>query len=241
MKHSLIIGGSKGLGRATAEKLLARGDKVSIISRSIPDIKLDKATYYETDISNEISLNSIMTKISDIGPVNYILFCQRYRGSEDSWKGEFDVTVNASRKIIEYFTDKFSNNDNSIVFVSSVFAEFVGTGQPLSYQLGKSSMNSLMRFYAVNLGKQGIRSNSVSPFTFIKEESKSYYESQKELLKMYKNIVPLERVGSTDEISDVLLFLCSKQSRYITGQNIYIDGGLSLVWQESIARGLTKL
>ena len=136
---------------------------------------------------------------------------------------------------------KFSSADNSIVFVSSVFGEYVGEGQALSYHLGKAGMNSLMRFYAVSLGKKGVRTNAVTPFTFIKEESKDFYNSQTELLNMYKEIVPLGRIGSVDEISDVILFLCGNQSRYVNGQNIYIDGGLSIVWPESIAKSVKKI
>ena len=57
---------------------------------------------------------------------------------------------------------------------------------------------------------------------------------------MYKKIVPLQRMGNADEIADVALFLCSSLSRYVNGQNIYVDGGLSAVWQESVALSINK-
>ena len=60
-------------------------------------------------------------------------------------------------------------------------------------------------------------------------------------MNLYKDIVPLKRLGTADEISDVVTFLCSYQARYVNGQNLYIDGGLSLVWPESIARSIKKI
>jgi len=241
MNHSLIIGGSKGLGRALAEKMISRGDTVSVISRSTPANKIEGVNYFEADLADITSLTAAMEKISAAGSLNYLIFCQRFRGSGDSWDGEINVSISACRTVIDYFRDRFSSADNSIVFVSSVFGEYVGEGQALSYHLGKAGMNSLMRFYAVNLGKKGVRTNAVTPFTFIKEESKDFYNSQTELLNMYKEIVPLGHIGSADEISDVILFFCSNQSRYVNGQNIYIDGGLSIVWPESIAKSAKKI
>jgi len=241
MIHSVIIGGSKGLGRAVAQKMITRGDKVSVISRSKPANTIEGVNYFEADLADSANLTRVLEQISDMGKVNYMVFCQRYRGSGDSWSGEIDVSLTASKLVIDFFQDKFSADDNAIVFVSSVFGEYVGEGQALSYHLGKAGMNSLMRYYAVNLAKKGIRANAVTPFTFIKEESKDFYNTQTELMDMYKEIVPLNRIGSTDEIGDVVMFFCSNQSRYVNGQNLYIDGGLSLVWPESIAKSIKKL
>ena len=241
MRHSVIVGGSKGLGRAVAQKMIIRGDQVSVISRSTPENKVDGVNYFEADIANTESLTQAMDKIAQTGNINYLVFCQRFRGKSDSWVGEIDVSISASRNMIDYFQDKFSAEDNAIIFVSSVFGEYVGEGQALSYHLGKAGMNSLMRFYAVNLGKKGIRTNAVTPFTFVKEESKDFYNSQTELMDMYKEIVPLNRIGTADEIADVILFFGSEQSRYVNGQNVYIDGGLSLVWPESIVKSIKKI
>ena len=241
MIHSVIIGGSKGLGRSVAQKLVERGDRVFVISRSIPANKIENVNYFAANIEDKDAVNGVLEEISQAGKINYLVFSQRYRGSGDSWVGEIDVSITASKLIIEFFQDKFSADDNAILFVSSVFGEYVGEGQALSYHMGKAGMNTLMRYYAVNLAKNGIRANAVTPFTFIKEESKDFYNSQTELMNLYKDIVPLKRLGTADEISDVVTFLCSYQARYVNGQNLYIDGGLSLVWPESIARSIKRI
>ena len=117
----------------------------------------------------------------------------------------------------------------------------VGEGQPASYHVGKAAANHLMRHAAVNLGRNGIRSNTVTPFTFLKEESCEFYLANDKLMKLYEGIVPLGRMGSAADSANVIAFLCSPEAAYVTGQNIYVDGGLSLVWPETLARKLQSL
>ena len=124
--------------------------------------------------------------------------------------------------------------------VSSVFGDYVGEGQPMSYHICKSAMNHMMRYMAVNLGPKGIRVNAVTPFTFLKEESKDYYLNNKPLHAMYCDIIPLKRMPTSMDSARTIAFLCSEQASFINGQNIYVDGGLSLIWPETLARNLTN-
>ena len=123
--------------------------------------------------------------------------------------------------------------------VSSVFADFVGEGQAISYHMAKAGMNQMMRYYAVNLGRKGIRCNAVTAFTFLKDESKNFYLENTELQDLHRQIVPLERMATIGDIADVIMFLNSESASFVTGQNIYVDGGLSLNWPENLARTLT--
>ena len=123
--------------------------------------------------------------------------------------------------------------------VSSVFADFVGEGQAISYHMAKAGMNQMMRYYAVNLGRKGIRCNAVTAFTFLKDESKNFYLENTELQDLHRQIVPLERMATIGDIADVIMFLNSESASFVIGQNIYVDGGLSLNWPENLARTLT--
>jgi NAD(P)-dependent dehydrogenase (short-subunit alcohol dehydrogenase family) len=75
----------------------------------------------------------------------------------------------------------------------------------------------------------------------LKDESKEFYLNNKPLFELYEDIVPLKRMGTTEDSANVIRFLCSSQASFVTGQSILIDGGLSLQWPESMARGLKKL
>lgn len=242
MTHSIVFGGSKGLGRVLARQLAGRGDSVSVVSRSVPSPaeQVEGVSYFSADIADASATAAALdAAIKQNGALDYLVFCQRYRGKENSWAGEIDVSLTASKRVIEYLQDQFSKgSDSGIVFVSSVFGDRVGEGQDISYHIGKAGMNHMARFYAVNLGRKGIRTNAVTPFTFLKEESKDFYLNNMELLQLYEEIVPLGRMATAEDSANVITFLCSPAAAFVNGQNIYVDGGLSLVWPETLARKL---
>jgi NAD(P)-dependent dehydrogenase (short-subunit alcohol dehydrogenase family) len=60
-------------------------------------------------------------------------------------------------------------------------------------------------------------------------------------MDLYKTIIPLNRLGTTEDSSNVIVFLCSPQAGFVNGQNITVDGGLSLAWPETLARRLKQL
>jgi len=247
MRHVLIIGGTRGLGKEAANHFAERGFAVSVIGRTdqIPSSNSSGSIiqYWFGNLFDKQLLNQTLDEIVEKqGKINYIVFCQRYRGTGDTWVGEFDVSLSLTKALVEGVQGRFDpSGDRSIVMVSSVFGDFVGTGQDISYHVGKAALNQMMRFYAVNLGRKGIRVNAVTPFTFIKEESKNFYASNERLQSLYEKIVPLGRMPTASDVVKLIAFLCSPDSFFVNGQNIYVDGGLSLTWQESLARNLTQV
>lgn len=246
MTHSLVIGGTKGLGRVVVRQLAERGDTVSALGRSdlaAEDAKAGRVQSFSVDINDQAAVTSALDEVIEVdGPLNYCVFLQRYRGKEDAWAGELQTTLTATRNIVDHIAGRFSESgDNGIVMVSSVFAKYVGEGQALGYHVAKAGLDQMMRYYALNLGAKKIRVNGITPFTFLKEESKKFILENKPLVELYESIVPLGRIGTTEDSASVILFLCSPAARFVTGQNITVDGGLSLAWPESLARRLKQL
>lgn len=246
MTHSVVIGGTRGLGRVVARQLAAQGHRVTVIGRREPvegDRNAAGIRFRVADIVDPAARAKAMEAIEEsFGAPSYLVFCQRYRGQEDPWRGEIEATLTATRDIVEVLTPRFAQQgDRGIVMVSSVFGDYVGQGQAMSYHVGKAGMNQLMRFYAANLGPRGIRVNAVTPFTFLKEESKDFYLKNEALMKLYQKMVPLGRMATTEDVSSVITFLCSAGAGFVTGQNLYVDGGLSVIWPEQLARGLVNL
>ena len=246
MTHSLIVGGTKGLGRVVARQMAKRGDFVSVFGRSempAADHEAGVIDEYPLDIADpQRVLEALNTLVAKRGPLNYCVFLQRYRGKGDEWAGELQITLTATKNIVEAIQPYMdAENDKALVMVSSVFARYVGEGQSASYHIAKAGLDQLMRFYALNLGAKGIRCNGVTPFTFLKEESKQFYLDNKKVIELYEGITPLKRMGTTEDSADAIQYLCSKQAGFITGQNITVDGGLSLVWPESLARRMAGI
>lgn len=246
MPHALILGGTRGLGREVVKLFSSAGYRTSVIGRRDPpeaDKSIPGVRHWIADLAPGGNIASVVAEIVAAGgPLNYLVFCQRYRGNEDPWKGELDISLTLTKSVIEAAQDHFeAGGDKAIVMVSSVFGDFVGEGQAISYHVGKAGMNHMMRYYAVNLGRKGIRVNGVTPFTFLKEESKEFYLKNEPLHNLYKDIIPLGRMSTSEDSARLVVFLCSPQSSFINGQNIFVDGGLSLVWPETLARKLTAI
>ena len=98
-----------------------------------------------------------------------------------------------------------------------------------------------MRYYAVMYGHKMIRCNCILPSTIIKPENEEFFLKNNNIREMIERITPLGRMGSSEDIANVIDFLCSDKSSFITGNLFYVDGGLSMVGQESIARDLLGL
>lgn len=244
-KHFLIIGGTRGIGKQIVKTIAQDNHIVSVIGRNIPNefYKFSNVFYYSCDITNLTKIkNIILDIIKKKGKISHLIFCQRYRGAGDDWQGEFETSLTATKNIIEFTINKFDNTkERSIVLISSIISRFISLEQPVSYHIGKAGINALTCYYAVTLGQKGIRVNSVLPGTTLKDESKEFYLKNKPLQKLYKQIVPLGRMGTSQDVANVVSFLCSEKSSFITGQNIIVDGGLFLQNHEYLSRNLKSL
>ena len=244
-KHTLIVGGTRGIGHALVKILAKTGHVLSVIGRRVPAHRLPipNVNYWTVDLLDQERMsNALADIIKQNGKVNHLVFLQRYRGEGDNWAGEIETTLTDTKFVIEHLVDKFDNSgENSIVLVSSTAGHFVIDKQPLSYHVAKAGLNHMLRYYAVALGRKSIRVNGVSPCTIVKEESKDFYFQNKSLCNLYEKITPLGRMGRAREIAQVIVFLCSSESSFVTGQNLIVDGGMSLLYQESLARKLASL
>jgi NAD(P)-dependent dehydrogenase (short-subunit alcohol dehydrogenase family) len=236
-----MIGASRGIGRALARTFLREGKVVSVIGRR-PALKvardLRSAGYWALDVCDPEQLRAGLMDIRrENGRFTHLICFQRYRGNEDQWKGELETSLSATKRIVEFACDNFDGaKENSIVFVSSIASQFVAEEQPVGYHVAKAALIGMTRYYAVMLGPRGIRVNCVSPGTVLKDESKDFYLENKMLLRLYDELTPLRRMGSADEVAAVIRFFCSPDASFVTGQNLVVDGGVSVQSHESLAR-----
>jgi NAD(P)-dependent dehydrogenase (short-subunit alcohol dehydrogenase family) len=226
MQTSVIIGGLSGIGSVIAKHLSNRGDKVYTVSRSNPETN----NHISCDIS--VDCTPIIDCITDI---DYLIFTHRYRGTD--WNETFDVTVKGVNNVIQAVSNKL-NKGASVVVISSNASHFVLDEQSVEYHSSRSALDGLMRYYAVTYGNRGIRFNSILPSTLIKPENIDFFDKDNKVRKMIEEITPLGRMGKAEDIANIVDFLCSQKSSFITGNSFMADGGLSLVGQETIARDL---
>ena len=130
------------------------------------------------------------------------------------------------QKVLPYLQ---KSNGGSIVNISSIYGsvgndfslyENTKMNPPGVYNMVKGGINSLTNYLAAKFGKDQIRVNTISPGGIFDNQDKKFVEK-------YIQKVPLARMGNPDDISPVICFLMSDKSKYITGQNILVDGGLT--------------
>lgn len=138
--NALIVGGTKGLGKAISDSLLRAGYETFRVGRSQPNV-LD---------------------LDHTPPCEVVVIAQRYRGIEDSWAGELKDSLSLTKTIFEW-VEKTPLRRTSVIVLSSSLGKLVGLNQPVSYHVAKAALEQMVRYYAVKLGPQGIRVNAVAP------------------------------------------------------------------------------
>lgn len=235
--HSLIVGGAAGLGLAATRALAGAGHRVSVLDRVPPPATPGGAVrHVRRDLLAPDPLEEALAQaVAGHGPINHALFMQRYRGDADAWEGELAVSLGATRRIVEWLAPRFpQGRDNSLLFAGSAASRFVATEQPAGYHAAKAALAQLARYWAVTLGPRGVRSNCVSPAVFIKEERR---DRDAERYRRLEPVFPLRRVPTDAEIARVMLFLCSPAASCLTGQDLAVDNGLSLLAHASLLLG----
>jgi hypothetical protein len=242
--HTLVIGGTRGIGRAVVRYFLSIGHVVSVIGRrKPPESRSKRFRHYSLELADLALLSTTLKQLIRMdGRLTNLIFLQRFRGDGDSWHGELQISLTATHTIIESLARCFSQRRNpSIVFVSSNTSHVVAEEQPVAYHAAKAALRQMARYYAATLGPQGIRVNCVTPGTVLKDESRDFYLTNRPIMRLYEHVTPLARMGTSEDLANVIGFLCSSSASFVTGQDIAVDGGLSLLWQESLARKTAAL
>ncbi len=240
-KVVLVTGGTRGIGKKTAEKYAKNGYNV-IINYVSDNTDVEKITKEFNEIGSEcLIVKADVSKKSDVD--NLIkMAIEKFkkidvlvnnagitkdnllmRMTEEEFdkvieinlKGTFLVTKAVSKYMIK-------NRSGSIINLSSVVGVSGNAGQS-NYSASKAGIIGFTKSIAKELASRNIRANAVAPGFIKTDMTNVLQESVKE--NIY-NQIPLKRMGEAEEVADLIYFLGSEQSKYITGQVINVDGGM---------------
>lgn len=240
-RTAIITGSGRGIGKSIAMKLASLG--ANIVINDIPSSDYADATCEEIkamgvdsivvkgDVRNADDVkNLIDTTLEKFGKID--IFVNNagvtrdglmLRMSEDDWDLVLDINLKGAFNCIKAVArPMMKQRSGAIINIASVVGEMGNVGQA-NYSASKGGLIALTKTTAKEFASRGIRCNAVAP-GFIASDMTDKLSD--EVKKQYFAAIPLGKFGQTDQIADVVAFLASDMSSYVTGQVINVDGGL---------------
>jgi len=242
-KVAIVTGASRGIGEAIAKQLSSCGAKIILIARNSDQLVAVKETIISNggiaesiagDVSNLNSISEIVTNTIDkwgqidilvnnagIARDNIIM-----RMKEDDWdsvmninlKGCFNGIKSVARPMIK-------NKAGRIINITSVVGQIGNAGQS-NYAASKAGIMGLTKSMAKELGSRNITVNAVAPGYITTDMTNELNDEVKEQMK---SSIPLGRLGTPDDVANLVCFLASDEAGYITGQTFNVDGGMVMI------------
>jgi len=235
-KKVIITGGSRGIGLSVLEALYqldaeiltigSNSNNLENLKKKFLNIKIEQLNLKnQNDVVKQFprlidSLGGIDILINNAGITKDNL---TLRMKEEEWKDVIDVNLNSV-----FFTCQtaikamIKNKSGSIVNITSVVGHTGNAGQA-NYTASKAGVVAMTKSLAKEYAKKNIRVNCVSPGFIATDMTKDLKEEYKN--ELLKNI-PINRLGTGEDIANAVIFLCSDNSSYITGETIHVNGGM---------------
>jgi NAD(P)-dependent dehydrogenase (short-subunit alcohol dehydrogenase family) len=240
----VVTGGGSGIGAGTARRFAAVGATVAILDRDrdgaesvaseiarggghamgleVDVTDIDAVTKAALQVSGELGACSVLVNNAAVQLAQPLMTLDIER-----WRRALDVNLTGAFACAQVFGAQMiaaASRRGSIVNIGSITGE---TPRPDggAYSASKAGIAMLSRQLAVELGRHGIRSNTVAP-GFVRTPLSERTYQDPAVARRREDMVPLGRIGDIGEIADVVMFLASIRAAYVTGQTIVVDGGL---------------
>ncbi|MBN9587668.1 MAG: SDR family oxidoreductase [Alphaproteobacteria bacterium] len=235
-KTALITGAAAGIGRATCELFAAEGAKVIATDRDLAGLGGLDADRRKLDVTDG---NAIIQLARDVGRVDVLFNCAGFvengtilDNDDAQWVKSFEINVYAMARMIRAFLPAMiEGGGGSIINVASVAGSIKGIPNRCIYGASKAAVIGLTKSVAVDFVTRGIRCNSLCPGTVDSPSLQQRlrdsgdYEAAR---KAFTARQPMGRLGTAEEMASMVLWLASDDSRFATGQNFIVDGGITI-------------
>jgi glucose 1-dehydrogenase len=256
-KTAIVTGGSSGIGQAIAIRLGQEGMNIGVnyvgrpegaeatkeaieggVQRCIHEVHAagGRALLVEADVSDEAEVDQMWKQVTaEFGPVDFLVNNAgiQISGASDmldaaafdrvlavNLRGSFLSAQRQIRHLLE------ADRPGAIVNISSVH-QIIPKPQFLGYSVSKGGMQNLTRTLALEYAGRGIRVNAIGPGATVTPINRAWIDDP-EKRALVTSHIPMGRAGDAEEMAAVTAFLLSDEAAYVTGQTIFVDGGLTL-------------
>lgn len=243
-KVALVTGASSGIGRATAEKLARHGASVAINfhrnekgaedTRKAIEAAKGRAITVQADVRNAAGVKALVERtVTELGPVDVLVnnagsLVERLRIlelTEARWDEVLDLNLKSaflcSQAVAKSMMERKSG---AIINVSSVAGRNGGALGSIHYSTAKGGLITFTKGLAKEMAAYNVRVNAVSPGVIQTHFHEQF--STPEMMQAYCKNIPLGRVGTTEEVANVIYFLASSASGFLVGETVEINGGM---------------
>tara|TARA_X000000950_G_C13907670_1_gene657629 strand:+ start:2366 stop:3118 length:753 start_codon:yes stop_codon:yes gene_type:complete len=247
-KNVILTGGAGFIGSHWVKLLIKNNYNVIVFDcKKSNEFKINSnkyIDYFQIDITNEMSIKKIFNKLKNktiyallnnaaIDSVPFKTIKDNHLPDVAQWNHELNVSLTGSYLLTKYFGEKmkkqkkgkilYMGSDLSVVAPNQkIYKSFGNFLKPVTYSVVKHGMLGLTRYFASLYSKDNIQVNMISPGPIRNKHKKKF-------VKVVSETIPIGRMGNLKDFDKTLIYLLDENNNFITGQNIVVDGGRTLV------------
>ncbi len=240
-KVAVITGGSRGIGKATAQKLASLGADIAVVYRSEDAAAAElcselqqqgvKAEPFKLDVSVYDDAKETVDRIMEtFGHIDILVNCAGITKDrliammkEDGFDAVINVNLKGTFNMIKHCTPVFMKQRSGKIINLASVSGIIGNAGQANYSASKAGIIGLTKSVAKELAGRGVCCNAVAP-GFVATEMTANLSKNNKLVDQ----IPMKRMGQPEEVAELIAFLASPVSDYITGEVIKIDGGIAI-------------
>jgi NAD(P)-dependent dehydrogenase (short-subunit alcohol dehydrogenase family) len=239
-KRAIVTGGSRGIGAATAQRLIDAGAKVVVTARNRHAETPEEAIFIEGDIRTKEGVEAVTkAALQALGGLDILVnnagaarvhLPNSEAISDDEWLDSININFLSAVRVTYSVLDALKESKSGVIVNVSSGGRIPFGGPLLHYGVAKAALNNFSEGLAKELGPLGIRVNIVTPGPIITPGGDDIRKTITSAMgitdEQFYSTVPLQgRAGTSEELAEAIVFLASPRASYITGHNQFVSGG----------------